>query len=57
LRITDESPIRKLFITDTIEHHDLSHPKIEVVSVGDLIGDAILRIETGESLSELFETD
>lgn len=53
----DESPIKKLFITDTItSDRDLSS-KIEVVSVGDIFGDAIHRIESGESLSALFEAE
>ncbi len=53
----DASPIKKLFITDTISTERTLSPKIEVVSVGETFGDAISRIESGESLSELFETD
>ncbi len=53
----DGSPIKKLFITDTISADRPMSEKIEVVSVGGLIGDAIHRIEEGESLSELFETE
>ena len=52
----DASPIKKMFITDTIAHGNLS-PKLEVVSVADIFGDAIKRIETGESLSALFEAE
>src|SRR3989338_3598841 len=52
----DASPIKKMFITDTITHGNLS-PKLEVVSVADIFGDAIKRIETGESLSALFEAE
>jgi ribose-phosphate pyrophosphokinase len=52
-----ESPIKKLFITDTMAVQGLPHPKIAVVSVGDLFGEAIGRIESGESLSALFETE
>ncbi len=53
----DDSAIKKLFITDTISADRTLSSKIEVVSVGETFGDAIKRIETGESLSALFETD
>ena len=53
----DGSPIKKLFITDTITtERDLSK-KIEVVSVAPIFADAIKRIESGESLSALFEAE
>ncbi len=55
--ILDRSPIKKLFITDTISADRQFSPKVEVVSVGEIFGDAIMRIERGESLSELFETE
>lgn len=55
--ILDESTIKKLFITDTISTDRPLSKKIEVVSVGEVIGEAIQRIEAGESLSALFETD
>lgn len=55
--ILDESTIKKLFITDTISTDRPLSKKIEVVSVGEVIGEAIQRIEAGESLSELFETE
>ncbi len=53
----DKSAIKKLFITDTIAHAGPLSSKVEVVSVGEVFADAIQRIETGESLSALFETD
>ena len=53
----EQSPIKKLFITDTISPDRQLSDKIEVVSVGEVFGEAIQRIETGESLSELFRTD
>ncbi len=53
----DESPIQKLFITDSISHAGEVSKKIEVVSVGEIFGDAIKRIESGESLSALFEAE
>lgn len=53
----EASPIKKLFTTDTISADRELGSKVEVVSVGEVFGDAIQRIEEGESLSELFETD
>ena len=53
----DGSPIERLFITDTISADRPLSKKIEIISVGELFGDAIQRIEQGESLSELFETE
>lgn len=57
LKTIQDSPIKKLFITDTISADRTLSDKIEVVSVGDTFGDAIERIESGESLSALFDTD
>ena len=51
----DDSTIKKLFITDTISTERELSPKIQVVSVAGIFADAIKRIETGESLSALFE--
>lgn len=51
----DESPIKKLFIGDTIHHDWEMSKKIEVISVADLFADAIHRTSQGESLSALFE--
>lgn len=57
LKTVHESPIKRLFITDTISTERDLNDKIEVVSVGDIFGDAIKRIESGESLSALFESE
>ncbi|HEY4514331.1 MAG TPA: ribose-phosphate pyrophosphokinase [Candidatus Paceibacterota bacterium] len=57
LSVIDSSSIKKLFITDTVSVERTLSPKIEVVSVGDLFGDAIQRITSGESLSALFEAE
>jgi ribose-phosphate pyrophosphokinase len=51
----DASPIKKIFTTDTISMDRPLSKKIEIVSVGPIFGEAIQRIETGESLSALFE--
>lgn len=53
----DSSPILKMFVTDTISTDRPLSKKIEVVPVGDIFGDAIVRVENGESLSALFEAD
>lgn len=55
--VIDRSPIKKMFITDTILSDRTLSPKIEVVSVGEIFGDAISRIVSGESLSALFEAE
>jgi ribose-phosphate pyrophosphokinase len=49
-------PIERLFITDTVETRpDELPPKVEVVSVAALFGEAIRRIARRESISVLFE--
>lgn len=53
----DDSPVTKVFITDTITPARTMSTKVEVLSVAGIIGDAIMRIESGESLSALFESD
>lgn len=51
----DESPIEHLYITDSVETQpDGLSPKVEVVSVAGLFGEAIRRISRRESISVLF---
>jgi len=51
----DLSPIRKLLVTDSIETQPVAFsPKVEVVSVAPLFGEAIRRIHRRESISVLF---
>ena len=51
----DESPIRRLLVTDSIETQPVTFsPKVEVVSVAPLFGEAIRRIHNRESISVLF---
>jgi len=52
----EESPIKKLIISDSIDHskENLSD-KFEVLSCSELIGEAIRRISDEESVSSLFE--
>ncbi len=56
-KILDESPISRLYITDTISHTRAFSPKVEVVSVAEIFANAITRMESGESLSALFESE
>jgi ribose-phosphate pyrophosphokinase len=51
----DASPITKLWVTDSMQlTAEQKHPKIEVVSVAPLLGEAIKRIHRAESISSLF---
>jgi ribose-phosphate pyrophosphokinase len=51
----EASPLRRLFITDSIETQPVRpSPKIEVVSVAPLFAEAIRRIHTRESVSGMF---
>ncbi len=51
----DDSPIKQLLITDTVENHPIQFSnKIEVVSVAPLFAEAIKRIHHRESISEMF---
>jgi ribose-phosphate pyrophosphokinase len=51
----DNSPIKQLFMTDSVETQPSGlSSKVEVVSVADLLGEAIARISRRESISVLF---
>jgi ribose-phosphate pyrophosphokinase len=51
----DDSPIERLFMTDSVETQPVElSPKIEVISVAGLLGEAIRRIARRESISVLF---
>ena len=51
----DRSPIQRLLVTDSIETQPVAFsPKVEVVSVAPLFGEAIRRIHNRESISNLF---
>ena len=54
-RRLDDSPIERLFMTDTIEAPADLSAKVEIVSVAGLFGEAIRRIADRESISKLFE--
>jgi ribose-phosphate pyrophosphokinase len=52
----DDSPIERLFMTDSVETQPTAlSPKVEIVSVAGLFGEAIRRIARRESISVLFE--
>lgn len=52
----DDSQIERLFITDSVETQPVEFsPKVEVVSVANLFGEAIRRIANRESISILFD--
>ena len=52
----EKSPIKLLLITDTIENQPAQFTaKIEVVSVAPIFGEAITRLHTRESISEMFQ--
>ncbi|MGH9079987.1 MAG: ribose-phosphate diphosphokinase [Acidimicrobiales bacterium] len=51
----DRSPIKRLFMTDSVETQPVAlSPKVEVVSIAGLLGEAIRRIANRESVSVLF---
>ena len=51
----DASPLKRLFITDTVENQPVEFSdKIEVISVASIFGEAIKRIHNRESISEMF---
>ena len=53
----DDSPIRKLLVTDTIETQPVTFcDRVEVVSVANLFAEAIRRIHDRQSISVLFES-
>jgi len=51
-----ESPLEEIILTDTIPQtqHAADCDKIRVISIANLLGEAIKRIATGESISSLF---
>ncbi|MCX6020387.1 MAG: ribose-phosphate pyrophosphokinase [Chloroflexi bacterium] len=50
------SPVREIIVTDTVPlPPDKMLPKITVLSIAPLLGEAIRRIHTGQSVGEMFE--
>jgi ribose-phosphate pyrophosphokinase len=55
VELIDKSPLKRLFITDTVENQPVQFSeKIEVISVASLFAEAIKRIHKRESISEMF---
>jgi ribose-phosphate pyrophosphokinase len=50
----EASPLEEIVVTNTIYHDDVTSPKIKVLSVAELLGEAIERIHREESVSSLF---
>ncbi len=50
----DALPIRKVVVTDSVAQHEANLP-VHVVGLGGLIADAIRRLASGQSLSDLLE--
>jgi ribose-phosphate pyrophosphokinase len=49
-----ESPIEEIVVTNTLAHPELRANKIKVLSVAELLGEAIDRIHGEKSVSSLF---
>jgi ribose-phosphate pyrophosphokinase len=54
IRVLNESPVERVVVTNTIPHADLP-PKFKVLSIAQILADAIRRITSNKSVSELFE--
>ena len=56
-----EAPMTRIVVTDTIpmrdDADDLLNGKLTVLSIADLLGEAIWRIHNRQSISSLFEVD
>jgi len=56
MAVLDQSPLRKLLVTDTIETQPVElSSKVEVVSIAPLLAEAIRRIDSRQSISVLFD--
>jgi ribose-phosphate pyrophosphokinase len=53
----NESVLSRVWVTNTIPQHDtlIRCPKLEALSVANLVGEAIKRIHHGDSISSLFD--
>tara|TARA_B110000014_G_scaffold256749_1_gene240297 strand:+ start:584 stop:1513 length:930 start_codon:yes stop_codon:yes gene_type:complete len=51
-----KAPIDKIIVSDTIKiHQDKIFDKLEIISVAEVFSEAIIRINQGDSISELFK--
>ena len=51
----ERSPLSHLLVTDTLPPPELPGGKLQTISVAPLLGEAIQRIHTGQSVGELFQ--
>jgi ribose-phosphate pyrophosphokinase len=52
-----ESPLKELITTDSVPNREWTEFPVTVLSVADLLGEAILRIHNNKSVSSLFKLD
>ena len=58
VRVLSESPIEKIIVTNTLPNTELTlGPKFKVLSIAQILADAIKRITANRSVSELFSKD
>jgi ribose-phosphate pyrophosphokinase len=58
VRVLSESPIEKIIVTNTIPHVESElGPKFKVLSIAQILADAIKRITANRSVSELFSKE
>jgi ribose-phosphate pyrophosphokinase len=56
LKELDESPLKKLYITDTIWRPEIAnHPKIEVISIAQMLSEAVMCINSDWSMADIFD--
>jgi ribose-phosphate pyrophosphokinase len=55
-KVINSNAIEKMFVTDSIPLKS-DHPKFEVVSISDLLAEAIIRTHDNRSISSLFEIE
>jgi ribose-phosphate pyrophosphokinase len=56
LKEVDESPLKKLYITDTIWRPEIAnHSKIEVISIAQMLSDAVMCINGDWSMADIFD--
>ncbi|PZR57125.1 MAG: ribose-phosphate diphosphokinase [Candidatus Meridianibacter frigidus] len=58
IQVLEQSKIEKVIVTNTIPFPEIeNHPKFAVLSIAQILADAIGRITTNRSISELFSED
>ena len=58
VRVLNESPIERVIVTNSLPNNEaLLGPKFKVLSIAQILADAIKRITANRSVSELFARD